>query len=104
MPLYDFRDLTSGEVYTKMMSIADMVEYVKDKNVQQVIGAPMIVGGTGDRVKVDGGFQDVLSKIASTNIDTPMGERHHRKSGKEVKTREIVKKHVGMQTKGVKPQ
>jgi hypothetical protein len=104
MPLYDFRDLTSGEVYTKMMSIADIVEYVKDKNVQQVIGAPMIVGGTGDRVKVDGGFHDVLSKIASTNIDTPMGERHHRKSGKEVKTREIVKKHVGMQTKGVKPQ
>ena len=50
MPMYDFKDLTSGEVYTKMMSIADMEEHVKDKNIQQVIGTPMIIGETGGSV------------------------------------------------------
>ena len=31
MPMYDFKDLTSGEVYTKMMSIADMEKTLKIK-------------------------------------------------------------------------
>ena len=105
MPTYDFVNIETGEVTEHLMSWKKLDEFKENNpHLKQQIGCPMIVGGTGDRVKVDGGFQDVLSKIASTNIDTPMGERHHRKSGKEVKTREIVKKHVGMQTKGVKPQ
>ena len=45
MPLYDFKDLTSGEIYTKMMSIADMEEHVKDKNIQQVMSAPKLISG-----------------------------------------------------------
>jgi hypothetical protein len=64
---------------------------------QQILGAPMTVSGHGDRVKVDGGFNDVLQKIASTQPDSPMGERYHRKSAKEVKTRDVIKKHVDLQ-------
>jgi hypothetical protein len=40
-----------------------------------------------------------MSKIASNNIDTPLGERYHRKSAKEVKTRDTIKKHVDLQSK-----
>lgn len=65
MPLYDFKDLTSGEVYTKMMSIADMEEYVKDKNVQQVIGAPKIIGEVSGSVgrKAGDGWKEVQDRI-----------------------------------------
>ena len=65
MPMYDFKDLTSGEVYTKMMSIADMEEYVKDKNIKQVLSAPrMITSGEGDILKKAGeGWKEVQSRI-----------------------------------------
>lgn len=66
MPLYDFRDLTSGEVYTKMMSIADMEEYVKDKNIQQVLSAPKFISGTQSVVsKAGDGWKEVQDKIKS---------------------------------------
>ena len=65
MPLYDFKDLTSGEVYTKMMSIADMEEYVKDKNIQQVISAPMVIGEISGSVgrKAGDGWKEVQQRI-----------------------------------------
>ena len=66
MPIYDFKDLTSGEVYTKMMSIADMEEYVKDKNIQQVLSAPKIVSHVGGTLKHAGnGWKEVQDKIKS---------------------------------------
>ena len=64
MPLYDFKDLTSGEVYTKMMSIADMQEYVKDKNVQQVLSAPKLISSAKGTLQTAGdGWKEVQDKI-----------------------------------------
>ena len=99
-PTYDFENIETGEVTEYLMSWKKLDEF-KEQNphLKQLIGTPMIVGGYGDRVKVDGGFNDVLKKIASTNIDTPMGERHHSKSPKEAKTRDVVKKHLDLQKK-----
>jgi hypothetical protein len=66
MPLYDFKDLTSGEVYTKMMSIADMEEYVKDKNVQQVLSAPKLISAAKGTLQTAGdGWKEVQDKIKS---------------------------------------
>lgn len=66
MPTYDFKDLTSGEVYTKMMSIADMEEYVKDKNIQQVLSAPKFVTSTTSVVTQAGdGWKEVQDRIKS---------------------------------------
>ena len=100
MPAYDFLNNDTGELEEHIMSYTKLDEFKKDNpNLIQQIGAPQIVGGHGDRVKVDGGMNDVLQKIASNNIDTPMGERYHRKSPKEAKTREIVQKHLDLQAK-----
>tara|TARA_B100000768_G_C11245965_1_gene361787 strand:+ start:214 stop:519 length:306 start_codon:yes stop_codon:yes gene_type:complete len=101
MPLYDFLNNETGEVEEHNMSYTKLDQFKADNPhlKQQILEAPMTVGGHGDRVKVDGGFSDVLQKIASTNIDSPMGERYHRKDTKEVKTREIVKKHLDLQGK-----
>ena len=52
-----------------MMSIAEMEEYLsKNKHIRQRIGAVNIVGGVqGITHKQDGGFKDVLSKIAEAH-------------------------------------
>ena len=64
MPLYDFKDLTSGEIYTKMMSIADMEEYVKDKNIQQVMSAPKLISSAKGTLQTAGdGWKEVQDKI-----------------------------------------
>jgi hypothetical protein len=66
MPLYDFKNLTSGEVYTKMMSIADMEEYVKDENVQQVLSAPKLISSAKGTLRTAGdGWKEVQDKIKS---------------------------------------
>jgi len=99
MPSYDFLNTETGEVEEHTMSYTKLDEF-KENNPhlkQQILGAPLTVGGVGDRVKVDGGFNDVLKKVASNHVDSPMGERYHRKSSKEVKTRETIKKHVDLQ-------
>ena len=59
------------------------------------IGAPKIVGGVGDRVKTDDGFKEVLSKIGENH----KGSHLHKKSVKEIKTKEIVKKHMDIQSR-----
>lgn len=64
MPLYDFKNLETGEVETKMMSVADMQEYVKDPNIQQVLAAPQIVGGVRSTIsQASNEFNDVLKSI-----------------------------------------
>jgi hypothetical protein len=64
MPLYDFKNLTSGEIYTKMMSIADMEEHVKDKNIQQVMSAPNLISSAKGTLQTAGdGWKEVQDKI-----------------------------------------
>jgi len=79
MPLYDFKNLETGNVETKMMSIADMQEYVKDPNIQQVLAAPKIIGEVSGSVgrKAGDGWKEVQQRIKSGlppslrgNIDT----------------------------------
>ena len=79
MPLYDFKNLETGTVETKMMSIADMQEYVKDPNIQQIVGAPKIIGEVSGSVgrKAGDGWKEVQQRIKSGlppslkgNIDT----------------------------------
>ena len=98
MPRYDFLNTDTNEIEEHTMSYIVLDEFKQNNpHLKQQISAMNIVGGTGDRVKTDGGFNDVLQKIAATQPDTPMGERYHRKSAKEVKTREVIKKHVDLQ-------
>lgn len=64
MPLYDFKNLETGEVETKMMSVSSMQEYVKDPNIQQVLSAPQIISGTKSTIsQASNEFNDVLKSI-----------------------------------------
>jgi hypothetical protein len=66
MPTYDFKNLKTGEIETKIMSISSMVEYSKDPNVEQVVSAPALVGGVKSVVSRAGdGWKEVQDKIKS---------------------------------------
>ena len=78
-----------------MMSISEMEEYLsKNKNIRHRIGAVNIVGGVqGITHKQDGGFKDVLSKIAEAHPKSALAKEHRKRSIKEVKTENVLKKH-----------
>lgn len=66
MPTYDFRDKTTGEVFSKIMKIAEKEQYLIDNpHIEQThtvapsMGDPVRLGVR----KVDGGFKEVLQKI-----------------------------------------
>ena len=64
MPTYTFKNKDTGEVFDKIMKIAEKPEYLKDNpNIEAVLTAPHFVG---DHIikKMDGGMKETLQKIA----------------------------------------
>ena len=104
MPVYTFENKKTGEEYTEMMTIAEMEAYLKkNKDVRQVITSINIVGGVqGISHKTDSGWQENLSRIAEAHPNSPLADRHGKKSIKDIKTREVIKKHAKRITKGLK--
>jgi len=100
MPIYDFLNNETGEVEEHMFSYTKLDQFKEDNpHLKQVIlSTPAIVGGTGDRARVDDGFKEVLNKISSANKGSPL-DRHRQRGPKEVRTKEIVKKHLDLQSK-----
>lgn len=97
MPLYEFYNSELDERYELMMSYDNKVKYLaKNPHIKEIIGAPNIVGGHGDRIKTDGGFKEVLSKIGDAH---PGSSLNTNKSIKDIKTKEVVKKHIHKQRK-----
>jgi hypothetical protein len=65
MPLYDFKNKDTGEVFEKMMSISAKEEYLTaNPNIESVLGANMLIDPVrlGIR-KTDQGFKEVLQRI-----------------------------------------
>lgn len=64
MPTYDFRNKETGEVFERIMKIAEKEQYLlENPNIEQtIVSAPAF---TGDHVvlKKDSGFKEVLQKI-----------------------------------------
>lgn len=97
MPTYNFLDTETGEEFESFMSISARETFLKENpHIQPVVTAPAIVSGvsTSTTNRVPDGFKEVLSKVAEAHPTSEVGQRYGRKSIKEVKTREIVKKHV----------
>ena len=64
MPTYDFENKKTGEVFEKMMTIADKEQYLKDNpDIQQLLGMPKIVSGADGIRRTDDNFRDVLREI-----------------------------------------
>ena len=96
MPTYDFEDTKTGKVWTDMMSIAEKEKYLKkNKHIKQLLskinisGGVMGVGG----LKTDGGWKDMMSRIGDAHPGSKVHDLYGNKSTKDIKTREVVKKH-----------
>ena len=65
MPTYTFKDTNTGEIFDKVMKIAEREEYLKSNpHLESVISAPMLV----DPIRLGGirppsGFKEVLKNI-----------------------------------------
>jgi len=78
-----------------MMSISEMETYLEhNPHVEQVLKSLNIVGGVqGISFKSDGGWKDNLSRIAEAHPQSPLASRYGKKTIKQVKTENVLKKH-----------
>jgi|TARA_B110000977_G_C11019221_1_gene470605 hypothetical protein len=111
MPIYDFYNKETDEVIENLqMTIADREQYLKDNphirgHYTTVPGIVSGSGSTGSIENIDNhGFKEVLQKIGEGHPMGSVADEHTRKTGKEVKTRDVIKKHAKIQSrrKGVK--
>jgi predicted nucleic acid-binding Zn ribbon protein len=100
MPTYQFRNTQTDEEFEVLMKISEREEYLKNNpHIQSIITAPALVSGVSTSNsrsgRVPSGFNEVLSKVAEAHPTSKVGQRFGKKSIKQVKTEQIVKKHLG---------
>jgi hypothetical protein len=96
MPLYSFIDNQTGEQFDALMKISEREEYLsKNSHIQPVVTAAGIVSGVSIVGKVPDGFKEVLSKVAENHKTSAVAEKHGKKSSKQIKTEQLMKKHIG---------
>jgi hypothetical protein len=101
MPTYNFRNKKTGEITEEFMSISAREAFLKkNKNLEPYIDeAPKFnyaTRGFGTVTdKADSGFKEVMSKIAEAHPASDLAAKYGpKKSIKEIKTREAIKKHI----------
>lgn len=100
MPTYDFLNTETNEVEEHFMTISAKENYLKDNPhmKQHYTKVPGIVSGTISAGNVDNhGFKEVLQKVGEAHPGSEVQKEHTRRSAKEIKTREIIKKHAKIQ-------
>ena len=97
MPTYDFLNTETGETFEKFISLSGKDEYLKENpHIQQVhLGAMHIVSGVSITGKVPDGFKEVLAKVSENHKGSAVAAKHGKKSMSEIKTKQIVDKHLG---------
>ena len=95
MPTYTFYNKRTKKEYTDMMSISEMEEYLsKNTHVSQVIKGINIVSSVGNRTgKTDSGWKENLSRIAEAHPRSNLAKRYGKKTIKQIKTEQVIKKH-----------
>jgi len=101
MPIYQFINTETNEVFEELMSISSKEEFLKNNpHISQQLTAPKVIAGVaGLTHKNDSGFNDVMSRIADANPYTPLAEKYGSKGITETKKRNAVKnvkKRLGM--------
>lgn len=108
MPNYDFRNKETGEIEEHTLKIAEYDKFVEEHpELERVIlSAPGFnksshaFGSVTDiAAKKDKGWKEVLQKIADQNPISQVGDDFRKKTIKEVKTTEVINKHVKKQEK-----
>ena len=95
MPTYNFKNNKTGEEWEEFFTMNSKDSFLEQN--PDVVQLPslfsMSASGTGDRIKTDSGWKENLSRIAEAHPNTPLGDKYNKKSTKELKTRQVLKKH-----------
>ena len=96
MPTYSFYNNQTGEQFDAIMRISEREGYLNSNpHITQVVTAPALVTGSTTSNKVPDGFKEVLSKVSEAHPSSPVAQKHGKKSIKQIKTENIIKKHLG---------
>jgi hypothetical protein len=95
MPTYSFYNNQTGEQFDALMKISEREDYlISNPHIEAVISAPMIVTNVSTTNKVPDGFKEVLAKVSENHPTSVVAQRHGKKSTKQVKTEQIIKKYL----------
>jgi hypothetical protein len=96
MPTYSFYNNQTGEQFDEMMKFSEREDYLNSNpHITPVVTAAALVSGVSTTNKIPSGFNDVLHKVAEKHPASPLAQKVNRKTSKQVKTEQIVKKHLG---------
>lgn len=99
MPTYTFQNTDTGEVFDKILKISEKDNFLKDNpNLKSLVTGINIVAGVGS-IKGDSGWKENLSRIAEAHPRSALAERHGNKSIKDIKTKQVVEKHMNKRNK-----
>jgi hypothetical protein len=99
MPTYVFLNKKTKKIEEHFMSISSLDEFKENNpNLETYYDSPPVIGysGAGDfqGKKTDNTWKEVLSKIGEQNPSSPLAEKYYNKSVKQVKTDQVIKKHL----------
>ena len=101
MPSYEFLNKKTKKIEEHVMSITAYDQFkAENPHLERYYSeAPLFsYSGTKDfNGKTDNTFKEVMSKIAEKHPASPLAEKYGKKSTKEIKTREVLKKHAKRQ-------
>ena len=105
MPTYDFINSETEEVLLDvLMSISDKEQYMIDNPhmKQYYTKVPGVIRGQISASNVDNhGFKEVLQKVGEGHPGSVLSNQHTRKTGKEIKTRQVIEKHAKIQSDNI---
>lgn len=94
MPTYTFKNTETGEVHDIFLKLSEHDQYKKDHpELEAILYAPDIVSGVAVRNKESTGFQETMAKISEAHPGSNLSDRYGKRSAKQVKTKEVLKKH-----------
>lgn len=96
MPTFKFLNTETNEQFEDFLSNSTKEELLKkNAHIVQMPTAFNIVSMIGSiDSKTDNTFKEVLSKISEKHPSSPLAERYAKKSIKDVKTNNIVERHM----------
>ena len=101
MPSYEFLNKKTKKLEEHTMSISAYDSFkAKNPHLERYYSEAPLFSYTGVKDfngKTDNTWKEVMSKIAEKHPASPLAEKYSRKSTKEIKTREVLKKHAKRQ-------
>ena len=93
---YTFKNTKTGKIESYEMKLAEYDEFkINNPHLERYHDTAPIFNYRGKKdFKTDNSFKEVMSKIADKFPGSPLADQHSKKSIKEVKTREVVNKHL----------